>query len=48
MNPMDLITGWVDKSNHDGIISPAYFILKPKKNFEKYVDIFISNTKDFI
>jgi type I restriction enzyme M protein len=47
MNPMDLITGWVDKSNHDGIISPAYFILKPKKNFEKYVDIFLIQLQRF-
>lgn len=47
MNPMDLIAGWVDKSNHDGIISPAYFILKPKKNFEKYVDIFLIQLQRF-
>ena len=47
MNPMDLITGWVDKSKHNGIISPAYFILKPKNNFEKYTDIFLIQLQRF-
>jgi restriction endonuclease S subunit len=30
MNPMDLLTGWVDKSKYEGLISPAYYTLKNK------------------
>lgn len=29
MNPMDLRSGWVDKSKNEGIISPSYYVLKP-------------------
>ncbi|CAM5734418.1 hypothetical protein SAFG77S_11620 [Streptomyces afghaniensis] len=29
LNPMDLLTGFVDSSPYDGVISPAYSILKP-------------------
>ncbi len=47
MNPMDLITGWVDKSIYEGIISPAYFILRPKKNYEKYTDVFLIQLQRF-
>jgi type I restriction enzyme, S subunit len=28
MNPMDLLSGWVDISKYKGLISPAYFTLK--------------------
>ncbi len=34
LNPMDLITGWVDISNHDGLISPSYKTLRIKDNNE--------------
>lgn len=34
MNPMDLLSGWVDISMHRGLISPAYFTLKVKKGFD--------------
>ncbi len=27
MNPMDLKSGWVDRSKYDGIISPSYYVL---------------------
>jgi type I restriction enzyme, S subunit len=27
MNPMDLKSGWIDRSKFDGIISPSYFVL---------------------
>jgi len=27
MNPMDLRSGWVDKSMYEGIISPSYYVL---------------------
>ena len=37
LNPMDLITGWVDKSNHDGIISPAYLGRYYLANSEKQI-----------
>lgn len=30
-NPMDLISGWVDKSNVQGLISPSYKVLRTKK-----------------
>lgn len=29
-NPMDLLSGYVDKSDFEGVISPAYTILRPK------------------
>jgi type I restriction enzyme S subunit len=34
MNPMDLLSGWVDLSKYKGLISPAYFILKCKNENE--------------
>ncbi len=34
LNPMDLITGWVDISNHDGLISPSYKTLRIKDDNE--------------
>jgi len=30
-NPMDLISGWVDKSNVQGLISPSYKVLRTEK-----------------
>jgi len=27
MNPMDLKSGWIDRSKYDGIISPSYYVL---------------------
>ena len=34
MNPMDLLSGWVDSSKYKGLISPAYFCLKCKNENE--------------
>ncbi len=31
-NPMDLVTGFVDCSKYEGVISLAYTVLRPKKN----------------
>ena len=31
-NPMDLISGWVDSSNYEGLISPSYKVLRPNSN----------------
>lgn len=31
-NPMDLISGWVDKSSFNGLISPSYRVLRPREN----------------
>jgi type I restriction enzyme, S subunit len=36
MNPMDLRSGWIDRSKYDGIISPSYYVLN--KNTDE-VDI---------
>lgn len=39
LNPMDLLTGWVDVSNHRGLISPSYKTLRlinPKENIDYY------------
>ncbi|WP_313492335.1 restriction endonuclease subunit S [Sphingobacterium multivorum] len=38
MNHMDLLTGWVDISEHDGVISPDYrvFTLINNRNFSPY------------
>ncbi len=36
MNPMDLKSGWIDKSEFEGIISPSYYVLKP---YSSSVDI---------
>lgn len=44
MNPMDLLTGWVDISSLDGIISPAYYTFDIKKNFDvKFVNYFFQS-----
>jgi type I restriction enzyme, S subunit len=44
MNPMDLLTGWVDISNFDGLISPAYFTFEIKKDFDaKFINYFLQS-----
>lgn len=44
MNPMDLITGWVDISPVDGLISPAYYTFILDKNFDtKFVNYFFQS-----
>ena len=44
MNPMDLLSGWVDISSFDGLISPAYYTLIPKENFdEKFLNYFLQS-----
>lgn len=44
MNPMDLITGWVDISSFDGLISPAYFTFKIKEGFERrFINYFLQS-----
>ena len=44
MNPMDLLTGWVDISPLDGLISPAYYTFKLKNNFDtKFVNYFFQS-----
>lgn len=43
LNPMDLISGFVGRQKSDGVISPAYSILRPRKHrqsteyFERYL-----------
>ena len=32
MNPMDLRSGWIDRSKYDGIISPSYYVLNKLYN----------------
>ena len=44
MNPMDLLSGWVDISPLDGLISPAYYTLIPKENFDvKFLNYFLQS-----
>ena len=44
MNPMDLLTGWVDISSLDGLISPAYYTFLLKKDFDtKFVNYFLQS-----
>lgn len=44
MNPMDLLSGWVDISPFNGLISPAYYTLIPKENFdEKFLNYFLQS-----
>jgi len=44
MNPMDLVSGWVDISPYDGIISPAYytFILSGRFN-NKFINYYLQS-----
>lgn len=34
MNPMDLLSGWVDISSYRGLISPAYYTIQVNENFD--------------
>lgn len=44
MNPMDLLTGWVDVSNFDGLISPAYYTFNINKNFDtSFINYFLQS-----
>lgn len=44
MNPMDLLSGWVDISIFEGLISPAYYTLIPKEKFEgKFLNYFLQS-----
>ena len=44
MNPMDLLTGWVDISNFDGLISPAYYTFNVNKNFDtSFINYFLQS-----
>lgn len=44
MNPLDLLSGWVDISSFEGLVSPAYYTLVPKKNFSvKFINYFLQS-----
>jgi len=44
MNPMDLLSGWVDISKYQGLISPAYYTLDVKKEFDtKFINYFLQS-----
>jgi len=44
MNPMDLLSGWVDISSYNGLISPAYYTFKLKKEFDnKFINYFLQS-----
>ncbi len=44
MNPMDLLTGWVDISSYDGLISPAYYTFILNKEFDnKFINYFLQS-----
>ncbi len=44
LNPMDLLSGWVDISMFDGLVSPAYYTLIPKENFEvRFLNYFLQS-----
>ena len=44
MNPMDLLSGWVDISSFDGITSPAYYTLVLNEGFEnKFINYFLQS-----
>ena len=44
MNPMDLLSGWVDISPYDGIISPAYYTLILNSEFNtKFINYFLQS-----
>ena len=40
LNPMDLISGYVDKAEYSGVISPAYISFKKKKNMRINLDYY--------
>jgi type I restriction enzyme, S subunit len=44
MNPMDLLSGWVDISNYKGLISPAYYTIRVNKNFDvNFIKFFLQS-----
>jgi type I restriction enzyme, S subunit len=44
MNPMDLLSGWVDISSFDGLISPAYYTFNLNEEFEnKFINYFLQS-----
>ena len=44
MNPMDLLTGWVDISAYKGLISPAYYTFKIKNTYDvKFINYFFQS-----
>ena len=44
MNPMDLLSGWVDVSEFDGLISPAYYTFDVNKEFHnKFINYFLQS-----
>ena len=44
MNPMDLLSGWVDISSYDGLISPAYYTFILNKEFDnKFINYFLQS-----
>lgn len=44
MNPMDLLSGWVDISNFEGLISPAYYTFELNKEVEnKFINYFLQS-----
>ena len=44
MNPMDLLSGWVDISNFEGLISPAYYTFLLNKEFDnKFINYFLQS-----
>ena len=44
MNPMDLLTGWVDISSFEGLISPAYYTLILNKEIDnKFINYFLQS-----
>ena len=50
-NPMDLISGWVDCSPYEGLISPSYKVLRPiseKVNIKFYTYYFQTHYKEKI
>lgn len=44
MNPMDLLSGWVDISSFEGVISPAYYTFVLNEGFEnKFINYFLQS-----
>ena len=44
MNPMDLLSGWVDISYFDGLISPAYYTFELNEEVEnKFINYFLQS-----
>ena len=44
MNPMDLLSGWVDISSHNGLISPAYYTFILNNEFDyKFINYFLQS-----